>query len=284
MNFHSAVVGVDGSEASMFALLWAAMAVGGPEKVHLVHAVHPVSDVVGAIVNLDPDARAHQAERAMAEDWLPLVPGATGEIRYARAGDALTEVVTERGADGVVVGEHGWHRWTRGYVGSTASKLLHRISAPVVIVPVTTPLERWTEVVVGIDGDPANVATLTWAARMTATHGGRLRVVSVVEHHRLRAAVAYAGLDLEVVRSMLEADVDAQVDEHARPFGIPIETEVTIGDPVDTLVDAAENASLLVIGRRFHGSMSEFLLGSNGRWCVGRSRCPVATVPIAHPT
>lgn len=280
MNFRSAVVGVDGSEASMIALLWAAMATGGPRHVHLVHAVSPVSDVVGAIINLDPDARAREAERAMEQDWLPLVPGATGEIRYMRAGEALADVVAERGADAVVVGEHGWHRWTRGYVGSTANKLLHRIPAPVVIVPTTTPLERWTEVVVGVDGDPTGVETLAWAGRVAATHGGRIRVVSVVEHHTFRAAVAYGGLDLDLVRDKLEEDIHAQVDGHVRPFGVPVDVEVSIGDPVDTLVEAAETASLLVIGRRYRSSMAEFLLGSVGRWCVSRSRCPVATVPV----
>lgn len=266
----------------MLALLWGAMAVGGPENVHVVHAVHPIADVFGAIVNLDPDARAREAERALHEDWLPLVPGATGEIRYAGAGDALADVVAERGADAVVVGEHGWHRWSRGYVGSTASKLLHRITTPVVIVPVTTALEPWGEVVVGLDGEEETTPALHWAARVSATHGGRLRVVSVVDRHRFRAAVAYGGLDLDVVRSRLAADVEAQVDEHARPFGIPVDVEVTVGDPVDELVDAAEDASLLVVGRRFHASLAEFLLGSTGRTCVARSRCPVATVPIAH--
>jgi len=57
--------------------------------------------------------------------------------------------------------------------------------------------------------------------------------------------------------------------------GIRIEPELVEGAPAKTLLDAAQQAELLVIGSDRHGKLAEIPLGRVGRECVRHSPCPV---------
>jgi nucleotide-binding universal stress UspA family protein len=47
------------------------------------------------------------------------------------------------------------------------------------------------------------------------------------------------------------------------------------------LIDAADGATLLVVGRRGHGGVVGLLLGSVARACTEHAPCPVVVVPPA---
>jgi nucleotide-binding universal stress UspA family protein len=60
-----------------------------------------------------------------------------------------------------------------------------------------------------------------------------------------------------------------------------VERVVREGQPAEVLVEAAEDADLLVVGSRGLGGFRGLLLGSVGQQCAHHARCPVVIVPKA---
>jgi len=63
----------------------------------------------------------------------------------------------------------------------------------------------------------------------------------------------------------------------------PVEIDVTPGRPARVLLNAAQDADLLVLGHRGRGTVAGALLGSVGLQCVLHAPCPV-TIVRALPT
>lgn len=59
---------------------------------------------------------------------------------------------------------------------------------------------------------------------------------------------------------------------------VPLREVVQEGHAARVLIDAAQNAQLLVIGNRGHAVFTEALLGSAGQYSVHHSPCPVVIV------
>ena len=86
-----------------------------------------------------------------------------------------------------------------------------------------------------------------------------------------RAVDEVAGRAGETLReSMRRASVDA-----TRP---DVEMWLVVGLPNLSLLQAAGNADLLVVGSRGYGGWKELLMGSVSAQCVTQSPCPVAVV------
>jgi nucleotide-binding universal stress UspA family protein len=69
-----------------------------------------------------------------------------------------------------------------------------------------------------------------------------------------------------VARAVDAADAD-RVSQH-----------VVMGHPAKVLLDAAADASLLVVGSRGRGGFTGVLLGSVSQYVVARAACPVVVV------
>jgi nucleotide-binding universal stress UspA family protein len=54
-----------------------------------------------------------------------------------------------------------------------------------------------------------------------------------------------------------------------------------MGDTVETLVEAAKGAQLLVLGGRGRSSFAGLMLGSVSQACAARAECPVVVVKKA---
>ncbi|RBY80761.1 universal stress protein [Blastococcus sp. TF02A-26] len=136
-------------------------------------------------------------------------------------------------------------------------------------------------VLVGHDGSPDAREALCWAAGLAGRAGLALQVVRSwaittaprprtwepgyvpplsdfedAVHERLRADVAAAGLDPAVV----------------------VHTHVVHGPAAASLIAAAENADLLVVGARGRGGFAGLRLGSVSDQCVHHAPCPVTVV------
>jgi nucleotide-binding universal stress UspA family protein len=61
---------------------------------------------------------------------------------------------------------------------------------------------------------------------------------------------------------------------------IPVSTLVAEGNAARALLDASEDADLLVVGSRGHGGFTGVLVGSVSQQCVNHAKCPVVVV---HP-
>jgi nucleotide-binding universal stress UspA family protein len=142
-----------------------------------------------------------------------------------------------------------------------------------------------TRVVVGVDGSLAARAALEFALEEAARRDAPLRVVAAVALPEFWASY-YGELVppppsdiVKEARKTTQRFVDDVVAARGGAGrGLPISVEVRAGRPGEVLVDAAEGASLLVVGHRGRGSVSSVLLGSVGLQCVLHATCPVTVV------
>ena len=138
------------------------------------------------------------------------------------------------------------------------------------------------EIVVGVDGSAASAAALRWALaearlrglRLVAIHAFATPMVSTTSqalHLMETDFAAYRAAGAETLeRSLADAAADsADVD---------VERRVVEGPPAPALLDAADEADLLVVGSRGHGGFAGLLLGSVSEQCAHHSPCPVVIV------
>jgi nucleotide-binding universal stress UspA family protein len=135
-------------------------------------------------------------------------------------------------------------------------------------------------VVVGLDASEAAVRAAHFAADEAVRRSARLHIVHAVARFD---GMTYPYPELDVpglmnsgAQSLLQAVADAVVTS------VPnnrISTTAVDGDPVEVLVDASADASLLVIGGRGVGGVAGLLLGSTAHGVVARAACPVVVLP-----
>ena len=136
-------------------------------------------------------------------------------------------------------------------------------------------------IVVGSDGSEASRYAVQWAAREAGLLGEPLRVVHVLQ--RWLFEMPDSGPHTEVGRWARD-DARAVVEEaaqHARE-AVPdadVSADVVPGDPRPGLIDAAKDATMLVVGGRGEGGFAGLLLGSVSRGVLHHAHCPVMVVP-----
>ncbi|MDQ0828802.1 nucleotide-binding universal stress UspA family protein [Streptomyces sp. B4I13] len=128
----------------------------------------------------------------------------------------------------------------------------------------------------GVDGTDESLAALAWAAREAVRRDLELRVVHAWRFQP-NAAQDVADRDAQErwVRDAAERSVAEIAERHP---GLTVATDVREGGPVETLVAAAAEAELLVLGSRGHGPVVGFLLGSVGQQVIAEAARPVVLV------
>jgi nucleotide-binding universal stress UspA family protein len=133
------------------------------------------------------------------------------------------------------------------------------------------------EIIVGVDGGEPAAAALRWAAQESAWRG-----------EPLVAALAWGYLDQHHPEP--DADFDPEYDEGDARAALATYVTTALGEerpdelrtirdlPGRGLVEAAANASMLVVGARGRGGFKSLLLGSVSHHCVHHAPCPVAVV------
>ena len=141
-------------------------------------------------------------------------------------------------------------------------------------------------IVVGVDGSPASMVAVDWAARNAATRGLTLTLVHVV-------ASAFAPLsqtplprcfgEWQKQKGHQFLDDAIRTAEAATP-GSPaqVRSEMYYSATVPTLVDLSKGAELIVVGSRGHGALGS-LLGSVSAGVVHHAHCPVAVIRDEDP-
>ncbi|MEU3617128.1 universal stress protein [Streptomyces sp. NPDC006872] len=128
----------------------------------------------------------------------------------------------------------------------------------------------------GVDGTDESLAALSWAAREAVRRDLELRVVHAWRFQPNAAAeVADRDVQERWVREAAEQSVATVAERHP---GLTVTTEVREGGPVETLVAAAADAELLVLGSRGHAAVVGFLLGSVGQQVIAEAARPVVLV------
>lgn len=131
------------------------------------------------------------------------------------------------------------------------------------------------KMIVGVTEAAVSRRAVDWAADRAAARGDRLELISIIG-----GAVGVVGEGdvihhaLELTQNMLDREA-----ERVRARGVPVETRVGRGKPVEQLIDASKDAALLVIGSDYRGPESGPARGPHGIRITAGAHCPVAVVP-----
>ncbi|GGW82548.1 universal stress protein [Streptomyces caelestis] len=131
----------------------------------------------------------------------------------------------------------------------------------------------------GFDGSQESLAALGWAAREAVRRDRPLRVVHAWRFQPQEALEAGIAGDAdsqgELVHGAVAEAVGTLTERHP---GLEVTTDVVEGTAVGTLIAAAADAELLVLGSRGHGPIVGFLLGSVGQQVIAEATRPVVLV------
>jgi nucleotide-binding universal stress UspA family protein len=142
-------------------------------------------------------------------------------------------------------------------------------------------------IVVGVDGSPNSGRALDWAMRQAAAVHAPLTVIAVHE-----VAKSYWGgipvigpADTALLETLRQAAEEMTRQAAGRLSGAgPAEVTVRAvnGFVVKELVDASQEADLVVLGARSGSGFARLLLGSVSGDVIQHSACPVVIVPHAR--
>ncbi len=129
---------------------------------------------------------------------------------------------------------------------------------------------------VGVDGSAASDAALAWACSEA-----RLRASVVVALHVISMPYQLPRIPIEEPEGKLELEGQRVLDaalSRASTEGVVVESRLLEGAPGELLVEASEDAELVVVGTRRHGGLASFVLGSVSNTVVHHAHCPVVVV------
>ncbi|RBY80760.1 universal stress protein [Blastococcus sp. TF02A-26] len=283
------VVGVDGSEPSVRAAVYAAGLARRRRLPLLVVHVTPWATGDDALPLTSPDIAAEFLRSATR-----LVEAAAATVRDETGWDDVTAgVVDDHPVDGlvalsaeaelVVIGATGASGLPGLLLGSTAGGVVQHARCPVIALPggAEPAGPDHGPVVAAVDGLPGQEEVLAFAAAEAAGRGARLDVVHAWRDVAVEVALGpYGGLvdwaEVEAGTRQELADLVAPVRERTPDLEI---RELVVRDrTVPALREAGTGASLLVLGHRPRRLLPR--LGSTTHGVLHRAPCPVAVVPL----
>ncbi|MBJ6647644.1 universal stress protein [Streptomyces sp. BSE7-9] len=277
-------VGYDGSSESRAAAEWAAReALLRGLPLRLVNVREPIP---GHIAESDLMADGTFRERA---ERLPREAGATLRARHPELEvvaeqipggpmEVLPEVAKD--ADLLVLGSRGLSGIGGFLVGSVGMVVIAHTTAPVVLVRAATSAKAAGPVVVGVDTDKPNGTVLAFAFEEAARRGAVLKAVHgwTVPPYYAYVLPAYPALAAE-----LGEEQSHVLTEVLRPWrekfpDVEVAEESRAGSAAVRIVDAARDASLVVVGRRIRRGPIGAHIGPVTHAVLHHATAPVAVV------
>lgn len=142
-------------------------------------------------------------------------------------------------------------------------------------------------IVVGVDGSEHSRPVLEWAVKEAGLRNTSLTVITVKEV----AANAWTGHKEVYPADQAEADKMRQAAEEAtnkavEAVGAPGPVSVTVravsGIPSQEMVNASNDADLVVVGARGSGGFARLSLGSVSSQLTHHSAAPVVVIPVGR--
>lgn len=289
IDAHHVVVGVDGSEGSFEALIWAARharRTGLPLKVVTVTEIPAVYTAAGVpalppgstfedLVEHGEDVKARAIDDA--KELEPTID-VKGVAVVGTPVTALTEAADP--GDVLVVSATSQSGRLNDVLGSVATGVAHRAHGPTVVVhgpvPHDAPLQQ---IVVGIDGWDESRLALDWALALAEETGSSIDLVHGWEYPYRPKDAVFGSPRVEIqrdARGLVERVLTSLSPEQRQ---LVRNVHVIEGAPSDVLIDGSKDADLLVVGSRGRGGVRSLLLGSVSRKAVQHAACPVAVIP-----
>ena len=277
------VIGIDGSEASVFALSWAiGQAVNRGAELEVVHAWHlPVAAIPEGFTYPVSAADAELGAKSVLENAVTLAlgnaPTRPETVRTVLAkGDAADALVrASSNASQVVVGTHGHGLLGRAILGSVAERVVLEATVPVTVIPRAPALPLGDgRIVVGVDGSPSSSAALRFAFDRAAERNAPVTIVNAVPMIG-DAPAAEMGAS---ARGLVDAMVHL-AESTGHPVPESVEIRIVAGNAGHELVGCSRGASDLIVG--YSGAAEHpWRFGSVSRRCVHQAPCAVTVVRI----
>jgi nucleotide-binding universal stress UspA family protein len=139
-------------------------------------------------------------------------------------------------------------------------------------------------IVVGVDGSPNSERALDWAMRQAAAVHAPLTVIAVHEVPKSYwGGIPVIGPADEPLLGKLRQAAEEMTQRAASRLGdagpVPVKVHAVNGFVVKELVDASQDADLVVLGARGGSAFTRVLVGSVSSEVVQHSACPVVIVP-----
>lgn len=144
-------------------------------------------------------------------------------------------------------------------------------------------------IVVGLDGSAASARALLFAAQEAQLREGVLQLVAAYDVSPMTYGYAGGvniGFDATSVEDGLRQAAEARLKEAANTVAtlvpgtrVHVQTTVAEGRASQVLLDAADGATLLVVGARGAGAWTRLMMGSTRTEVVHHARLPVTVVP-----
>jgi len=259
------IIGVDGSEQSRVALDWGlARAAHTGAAVELLHVAD--DSFLSESVAFLSEAQEASEQMLQAEREYAIATGFTGTITgTAVVGHPIAEVEeASKRADLVVLGAHAGSRLAGSFLGTRAVKIAAVAHCPVAVVPFEQSGTPAPGVVVGVDGSEPSQTAVAFAAEEASRRGVPLIAV-YAWMPPLTPGLEYLWSE-ELVESQRAAAEEAIAIGTAglatRYPDLHIDRRIVQAPPVSALLQASEDADLIVVGSRGRGGLSRLLLGS----------------------
>ncbi|GGL93973.1 stress-inducible protein [Streptomyces fumigatiscleroticus] len=291
------VAGIDGSAESRAAAEWAAREAGlRGLPLRLVHAWEPVPLAQAPL--LGAETRQHWTERIPRETAQGLTlrhPGV--EITHVHVAGRPADVLVDAadGAGLLVLGSRALSGAGGFLAGSVGQAVVARTRTPVVLVrageqaadehvmdPVGIPsaATAFRPVVLGLDTDGPDAAVIVFAFEEAALRATALHVVHGWNPPPYYVHAVAAGVD---PHDGIAPEQAAALAEVLRPWrrkypDVEVAEDSRTGSPAARLVDAAREASLVVVGRRIRRSPFGVHIGPVTHAVLHHAAAPVAVV------
>lgn len=290
-------VGLDGSPESLAAAEWAAREAGlRALPLRLVHAAHwqPYAEPVSG-----DEMRHHWADRMLHETteqlrrYHPDLDITSEQVREAPT--TVLPTVSEE-AEPLVIGSRGLSGIVGYLIGSVALSVVGEATRPVVLVrsgaraedehqpdlegrPSTTTPYR--DVVLGLDHEHPDDTVIEFAFEAAARRATTLRVV---HGWSLPPYFGYGLAADPALGNDLAQQEKSAVAETLAPWrekfpGVEVVEQTAIGNAGAHLVDAARDASLVVVGRHIRRTPLGARIGPVTHAVLHHAKAPVAVIP-----
>lgn len=268
------MVGVDQSEMAKEALSWAAK-VASALRLDLL-AVNAFQSSSVEVAPDDLDRMLEERRDLVARCWVGPARTAGVPIRtIVNSGSprqVLLAAASDESADLVVVGRSG-----RGgapgllHLGSLAEYCAHHSDRPLAVIPsgFGTATRR---IIVGVDGSPNSLQSVTWAARLAEASGASVTAIAIDPNSNDRDAAASSNLRSRISAwSSPLAGIGVKIDVVPAPDS----------HPADALLDEAcrREADLLVLGARGVGPTTGVRVGGTALRALHHATIPFVMVP-----
>jgi nucleotide-binding universal stress UspA family protein len=290
------VAGTDFSEAAAVALEWAALVAGSHRATfHVVHgvpALYPPMDqtAMWADLSLRLAAGARDKLEETVAPWRDEGLAVQCHVEAGRPFRVVLDVAEKADAQLVVVGTRGHSGLARLLLGSTAARVIHKATCPVLAVHPQDrrPTDLPQQVLVPTDFSSDAQLAAEQASRIFRLDrpDSRLLLLHVWQLPGDYALYEYGGTHFFTThREEALATAGRALEERAealRQKGIVVETLLREGSVAGTIVElAAERGSgLIAMGTHGLSGIERLVVGSTAQQVVPHAPCPVLTVRL----